>query len=187
MKPTPSARRWLPLIGGAAAVLALDQITKALVSDRLPLGASWAPIPAVASIFKITHSQNSGAAFSIFTGANLPLMLLSLVMAVGIVVFYPRLTTQEQRIALGLLLGGVLGNLADRVRYGIVIDFIHWQIPGVVSNVSNLADHAIVLSVLLIFLAQRTPVRYPSPHEPSNAPNAPEAAPPPGPQPPTGA
>jgi signal peptidase II len=161
--------RWAPLLAGGILVLLLDQWSKAQVIATLPLGGSWEPIPAVASIFKITHSQNSGAAFSIFTGANLPLLLLSITMAIGIVIFYPRSTNTGQRLALGLLLGGVLGNSLDRIHYGIVIDYIHWQIPGVISNVSNLADHAIVVSVIILFLAQSKPVRYASSYETSPA------------------
>jgi signal peptidase II len=45
-----------------------------------------------------------------------------------------------------------LGNALDRIQYGLVVDFIHYQIPGVISNVSNLADHAIVAGVLLFFV-----------------------------------
>lgn len=153
-------RRWLTLIGIALIVFALDQITKTLVVERLALGESWAPIPAVADFFQITHSANSGAAFSLFSGANTPLLLLSLIMIVGIVYVF-RQTPSERRlqiVAMGILLGGVLGNVLDRIRFGTVIDFIHWQIPHVISNVSNLADHAIVLSVILLFISQsRTP------------------------------
>ncbi len=159
----PNRRHWFALIGIALAVLALDQLTKTLVIERLALGESWSPIPAVADFFQITHSVNSGAAFSLFSGANTPLLLLALAMIVGILVVF-RQTPPDRRlqiVAMAILLGGVMGNALDRIRYGTVIDFIHWQIPRVVSNVSNLADHAIVLSVILLFISQS---RLPASH-----------------------
>lgn len=182
-------RRWFPFIVLTLIVLTLDQLSKALVIASLPLGGSWTPIPALEAIFRITHSTNSGAAFSMFQGNNLPLLLLSVIMAVGIVVYFVRTTPAErpQRIALAILLGGVLGNLVDRLHYGTVIDFIHWTLPGVISNVSNLADHAIVLSILILFVAGRTQTKYHTAHEDpaSDAPN-PTAAPPAQPRPANG-
>ncbi len=138
-------------------MFALDQGSKALVVNNLTLGQSWAPIPALADIFQITRSANSGAAFSIFQGANTPLLVLSLAMIVGILVIYRQIPPEYtlQASALGVLLGGVMGNAMDRIRLGTVVDFIHWQLPHVVSNVSNLADHAIVLSVILLVIAQQ--------------------------------
>ncbi|MHB8751155.1 MAG: signal peptidase II, partial [Aggregatilineales bacterium] len=89
-----------------------------------------------------------------FQGANLPLLLLSLAMIVGIIIYFRQLSPGHiaQTIALGVLLGGVIGNALDRLRLGTVVDFIHWQLPSVISNVSNLADHAIVFSVLALLI-----------------------------------
>jgi len=147
-------RRWAMLFSLALLMAAIDQISKALVENGLAIGQSWAPIPGLANIFEITRSANSGAAFGTFQGANLPLLLLSLAMIVGIVIFFRQLAPGHmlQTIALGLLLGGVIGNALDRLRLGTVVDFIHWQLPGVISNVSNLADHAIVFSVLALLI-----------------------------------
>ncbi len=152
-----SSRRWWPLLlAPALIVAALDQLAKALVVSQLFIGQSWTPIPALANFFAITRSANSGAAFSIFQGGNAPLLVLSIAMAVGIVVFAWRMPASHagQRFVLGILLGGVLGNALDRLRLGTVVDFIHWQIPGVISNVSNLADHAIVFSVVALLILQ---------------------------------
>jgi signal peptidase II len=160
-------KRWLTFIFIAGTILALDQITKTLVTENLEPGQSWAPIPAIASVFKITHSANSGAAFSLFQGGNLPLLLLALAMLIGIIFFFAQSKPEErlQQLALVILFGGVSGNVTDRLRFGAVVDFIHWQIPGVISNVSNLADHAIVFSIFLLLLASRQTVRYPSQNE----------------------
>ena len=152
--------RWLGLLLPAVIAFGIDQASKAAVIDQLAIGQSWAPIPMLQNIFEITRSVNTGAAFGLFQGANVLLLLLSAVMAVGIVIYASRLSGQTlinaaiQRIALGLLLGGVIGNGLDRLRLGTVVDFIHWQLPGVVSNVSNLADHAIVFAVIGLLVIQ---------------------------------
>jgi len=137
-------------------VALVDQVGKALVVDQLAIGQSWAPVPAVSNVFEITRSVNTGAAFSILQGANIPLLVLSLGMLVGLIIFIRRVPAAQkgQIIALGVLFGGVTGNALDRIRVGTVIDFIHWQIPGVISNVSNPADHAIVFSVIALLILQ---------------------------------
>ncbi len=154
--------RWLVLLLLALAVAAIDQASKAAVANNLAIGQSWAPMPALSAIFEITRSANSGAAFGLFQGGNFALLLLSLAMMIGILVYFRQLSTASviHTALLGVLLGGVIGNALDRLRLGTVVDFIHWQLPGVISNVSNLADHAIVFSVIgLLLLQWRTAVR----------------------------
>jgi len=71
----------------------------------------------------------------------------------GLLIYYWRSQKDDRvlmMIALGLVVGGALGNILDRVQHGHVVDFIHYQIPGLISNVSNLADHAIVLGVFML-------------------------------------
>jgi lipoprotein signal peptidase len=72
-----------------------------------------------------------------------------------VIIFYPRVpaTAVITQIALGMALAGALGN----ALHGAVIDFIHYQIPGVISNVSNIADHAIVGGVLILFVQSWRP------------------------------
>ena len=72
----------------------------------------------------------------------------------GLFWYYPRIphNARLSQIATGMVCGGALGNALDRIQHGHVIDFIHYRIPDVISNVSNLADHAIVLGVVLIFM-----------------------------------
>jgi len=148
--------RWIGLLLLALIVAAVDQASKAVVANSLAIGQSWTPFPALASVFEITRSANSGAAFGLLQGGNFALLLLSLAMLVGILIYFGRLPSVSviQILTLGILLGGVIGNALDRLRLGTVVDFIHWQLPGVISNVSNLADHAIVFSVLGLLLFQ---------------------------------
>ena len=79
-------------------------------------------------------------------------LLVALLIVAGLL-WHFRETRPEARLApfaIGLVIGGAFGNMLDRLQYGHVVDFIHYQIPNVISNVSNLADHAIVLGVLLV-------------------------------------
>lgn len=155
-KTPGAALRWGVLLGSAALVFAIDQITKAWVTSNLQIGETIAPIPAIADFFAITRSANRGAAFSLLPQAGDLFLIIALVMIVGILIFYRRMTQGRwlERIALGLLLGGVAGNALDRIRLNYVVDFVHLQIRPFISNVSNLADHAIVIGMGILFVTQ---------------------------------
>lgn len=145
-------RKWFILGSVLLITLVIDQFSKAWVINNLQLYESTQPVPALAPLFQITRSTNTGAAFGILPMAG----NMFLVLAVGIIGFmlwYFRDTPPHARlvpIAVGMVIGGAIGNVIDRLQYGHVIDFIHYQIPDVISNVSNLADHAIVFGVMLI-------------------------------------
>jgi signal peptidase II len=163
--------RWSVLFASAAVVLAIDQISKAIVTSTLSLGESWAPIPAIADYFNITRSTNTGAALGILPQAGDLFLVIALVMILAIFIFYRRLPEGHwlERIALGILLGGVTGNAIDRIRLGYVVDFVHVQFKPFLSNVSNLADHSIVIAIGILFITQwlneRTENRQPAPKD----------------------
>lgn len=147
--------RWLVLVLIVLLVLAVDQVTKTLVVLNMEMFESLQPIPALVPFFQITRSFNTGSAFGFM--ADMPFaggMFLGIAIIVSAVLVwtYPRIPEDQPlaRFATPLIIGGALGNAIDRVIYGHVVDFIHYQIPGVISNVSNLADHAIVLGVALM-------------------------------------
>lgn len=129
-------------------VLALDQFTKYLVETRIPLYGYWAPFPALENIFRITHTANTGAVFGLFQGSGIFFTGLALVIVSAIIYFNLTLPGGQWwlRLALGLQLGGAIGNnLIDRMRQGHVTDFIDigpWYI-------FNVADMAIVGGVIL--------------------------------------
>ncbi len=128
-------------------VLLIDQVTKNLVETRIPLYGYWAPIPALANFFRITHTANTGAVFGLFRGSGWFFAILAVIVAAAIVYFNVTLPGQQRllRLALGLQLGGALGNLVDRLRQGHVTDFIDvgpWYI-------FNVADMALVGGVIL--------------------------------------
>ncbi len=151
---SPLLRKWLSLIVIVVVVIVLDQVTKQLVINNLQLGESFRPIPALYPLFQITRSTNSGAAFGFLPQGGDLFLIIELVVVLILLVYYPRIDTKQRltRWGIALVIGGALGNAADRLTHGAVIDFIHYQIPGVISNVSNLADHAIVIGVIVIFV-----------------------------------
>jgi signal peptidase II len=136
------------LLGIAILVLALDQLTKAWVSASLPEGGWWSPLPGLWRVFRLTHITNSGAAFGIFPNQGNFFILIAIIVAMAIVLYYRYLPTGNWlvRLSLGLQLGGAIGNLIDRLRYGHVVDFIDigfWPI-------FNLADVSIVSGVVIL-------------------------------------
>lgn len=159
--PVPAPResrlsRWLLLLIPALAILALDQLTKDWMLNNLVMGQSIVPVDWLGSVLTFTLSANTGAAFSTLPQLGNIFLLIALAVIVVIVFFYDRLPVGHrlERVALGLLLGGVCGNALDRLRHGFVVDFFHITIPSVISNVSNFADHAIVLGIIVLFIMQ---------------------------------
>ena len=138
-------------------VLLADQLTKYLVETRIPLYGVWAPIPALEGIFRIVHTTNTGAVFGLFQGTGMFFAALAVVVAGAIVYFNLTLPGNQWaiRVALGLQLGGALGNLIDRLRQGHVTDFVDtgpWFIW-------NLADLAITSGVILFAFAYWREIR----------------------------
>jgi signal peptidase II len=150
-----SARQWFRLLFLIGIVLLVDQVSKRIVVEQLYVGQTVTPIPALVPYFQITRSENIGAAFGFLPQAGDLFLIIAVVVVIAMIIFYPRIPEHATltRIGTGLVCGGALGNALDRLQYGAVVDFIHYQLPFLqISNVSNLADHAIVLGVLLIFL-----------------------------------
>lgn len=136
--------------GLAVLTLALDQWTKALIQRDLGPGAGRSTIPLVGDWFLLEYGRNRGAAFGAFAGgapaAVLPLVALAIL--VGVVVYAARLRFHGRWLAIGsgLLVGGAIGNLVDRARFGYVIDFVA---IGPWPNF-NVADAAISVGVLCL-------------------------------------
>lgn len=135
----------------AATAVLLDQLSKALVEASIPLNTMWAPFPSLAHFFRITHVSNTGAAFGLFPAGGLLFAGIAAIVA-GVIILYNFTLPAGQfamRLALGLQLGGALGNLIDRLRQGYVTDYLDFG-PW---PVFNLADTAIVVGVCLLALA----------------------------------
>ena len=139
----------------AVGVIAIDQLSKYMVSTMLPLGGMWSPFPGAAPFFQIIYTYNTGVAFGLFKDLGPAFAIIPLVV-VGIILLYGRKLRSDQWLtgaALGLMLGGALGNLLDRLWLGHVIDFIDVGIGQARWYTSNLADVAIITGVILLGLA----------------------------------
>lgn len=140
------------LIGVAAAVLVLDQLSKAWVIATLPPDQ---PRPILGSLLVFRYVLNSGAAFSLATGSTWVFSIIAAAVVVFLIWFARRIRSLSWAALFGLLLGGTLGNLTDRLfrppgfGVGRVVDFI--QIP-LLPAIFNLADSAIVVSMCLFVL-----------------------------------
>lgn len=137
----------------AAVVIAADQVTKLLVRSRLAYLEKFTPIPALGDFFSIIHTTNTGAAFGMFQSGGGIFTIIAIVV-VGAIVYYYRQIPEGQwliRAALGLQLGGAIGNLIDRLLFGTVTDFIffHWY-DALRAPIFNLADLSITSGVAVL-------------------------------------
>lgn len=137
--------------------LPLDQVTKIFISDNLTFADR---ITVVEGLFYLTHVRNTGAAFGLFADADPALRIVFFVgisiVALGIILsFYTKLAPGDRlsALALGLIMGGAVGNLIDRIRLQEVIDFLHVRLWGGYSWPDfNLADSFIVVGVGILIL-----------------------------------
>lgn len=130
-------------------VVVLDQVVKIVVSTNLELYKSIKVIP---NFFYITYAQNEGAAFSILQNGRWFFILLSIIAIIAIVryISIDRKIFKEEAISYALVLGGIAGNLIDRIVYGHVIDYLDFYIGKYNFPVFNIADSAMVIGVIII-------------------------------------
>ena len=162
----------------AVVVIALDQVTKHLFWRN---GQNYEIIP---GYFNITLVKNAGAAFGMFQGARVFFVVASLVAVVLIVYLGLRVPREQRwrRFLLGLILGGAVGNLIDRVASGQVIDFVQIGVAGHYWPVFNVADAGVTVGaafLILYALRARRPlaVAPPSAAEEIHAPGADDSVP----------
>jgi len=141
----------------ALVIVVFDQITKALVLRYLGYYEEKVVVP---GFFKLVHWQNTGAAWSLFSGNN---KILAVVAVVALIVLFLGRHHFDSRsllgqTALGLIFGGITGNLIDRIRFGHVVDFLYFHLPPSGGKeppgfpAFNVADSGICIGVGLIFL-----------------------------------
>jgi signal peptidase II len=140
----------------ALAVLLLDRITKWIIAQTIPLEDVINIIP---GFFRLTHLENTGAAFSLFADSPSPFrtaLLIAFSVAalavVSVLLWKDRSVYHSGTLALSLILGGAVGNLWDRVSDGKVTDFLDFYIGAHHWPPFNVADSAIVVGALLLFL-----------------------------------
>ncbi|MGQ9683327.1 MAG: signal peptidase II [Anaerolineae bacterium] len=145
-----------------AAVVAVDQVTKAAVARSLPLQVPWAPIESLSGVFSLTYVTNTGAAFGLFPQLGNVYVVVALAVVAALLIFYRQfaVTSRLMQVCLGLQVGGAIGNLIDRLRLGYVVDFLDFKFWPVF----NVADSCIVVGVVILaFLLLRQPAREVSP------------------------
>ena len=137
--------------------LALDQITKTWVVATLAFSDR---VSVIEGFFYLTHVRNPGAAFSLFADApaaiRSPFFIGTTLIAIGLILSFFRKLSPGDRLsalALGLILGGAVGNLLDRLIYGAVVDFLRLQLwAGYTWPDFNVADSSIVVGVALLVI-----------------------------------
>jgi len=151
-QPEMSRAGMLPLLI-AIVLTVLDQLTKVAVCQAFFLYESFPVIPGV---FNLRYIQNTGAAWGMFAGGHYWLAGLSVVVLAGLVIFRRHFFTNRRldQCAFGIMTGGIIGNLIDRVRLNYVVDFLDFHFQGSHFPAFNVADAAICSGVALYMLSQ---------------------------------
>jgi signal peptidase II len=146
---------WATFLGLTAGVVVLDQVTKAWLTSFLAPGQS---VDVVGDLVRLVHSQNAGGLFGLLQGQARPFAVVSLVVVALIVLYHAKSGRNHYlSITLGLLLGGAIGNLTDRLRLGHVVDFVDAGIGDLRWYTFNVADAAISFAILLLLAASVWP------------------------------
>ncbi len=146
--------KWGIMLVPALVVIVLDQLTKAMVLERMQLHQS---IPVVDGLFAFTYVRNTGAAFGILAGQlagfRVPILLAVAALALLVLLWFVRTIPAERRgviAACGGVLGGAIGNMIDRATYGEVIDFLDVYVGAYHWPAFNVADAAITIGVMVL-------------------------------------
>jgi signal peptidase II len=165
-RPLEGLKKALWMYMPAIDIIALDQISKHLIRSHLPLGQTYR----VTDFFNLFHVINKGGAFSVFYGNVGFLAAVSLAVVAFLIVYERRKPSLPigQAVCLGILLGGTVGNLVDRLVFGEVTDFLdvyvgtyHWP----TFNVADIAINLGVVSLLILQVLQPTTPVVPSREE----------------------
>ncbi len=142
------------VIATALVVLALDQVTKSMVSQALGQPGGPHSVEIVGNWVRLSYTTNSGAAFGMFPAGTLFFTVIAIIAAPVILIArsYVRQPAWWMTVIFGMLLGGTLGNLLDRLRLGHVVDFIDVGVGDVRWWSFNVADSSFVVGVILLAL-----------------------------------
>ena len=140
------------LVSLAFTILAVDQATKEMVRQSIPFSGRWLPdwLMWLEPYARIVNWRNTGAAFGMFQGAGLIFTILAFVVIAVIFYYYPRVPGEDWplRLAMGMQLGGAMGNLTDRLTFGYVTDFVSiGRFP-----VFNVADSSIFIGTIVLIV-----------------------------------
>ncbi len=129
-------------------VLVLDRVTKMWAASNLPYQVPVTVIPGLENVFTLTYIRNSGAAFGLFPQAATIFAIIKIVVVIALVVWYHKLPVQHflVRVSVGMIQGGAIGNLIDRLTAGSVVDFLHFHFWPIF----NVADSAVSVGVVIL-------------------------------------
>ncbi|MGF9942396.1 signal peptidase II [Priestia megaterium] len=135
----------------ALAVILIDQVTKWMIVKEMYYGQS---ITVIENFLYITSHRNKGAAWGILQGQMWFFYLITVVVVVGLIIYIQKLKKQDKwfGIALALMLGGAIGNFIDRVVRKEVVDFVNTYIFTYDFPIFNVADSALVVGVIIMFI-----------------------------------
>lgn len=135
------------ILTNALTIVFFDQLTKFYIRENFGLNES---APIIKNIFHFTYITNTGSAFGLFKGFNLFFIFFSIIVIIVIFYYLRKIKENEKALqfSVGLLLGGTIGNLIDRLLHGYVIDFIDLRIWPVF----NIADSAVTISIILLII-----------------------------------
>lgn len=132
-----------------AVALCVDLVTKQLVLNRFEL---WESVDVLGDFFRLTYIQNPGAVFGIRLGGSLVHLVLSAAAAAIVISMLVRTPSSDRTagVGLALVLGGAIGNIIDRLRFGVVIDFLDFGFGDTRWYVFNIADACVSVGVILL-------------------------------------
>lgn len=135
----------------SAVILLIDQIVKTLIINFMNYGES---VPVIKDFFHINYVRNDGAAWNILSGNRYVLIMISILFLYASIKYFllDENITKFEFVGYGLIIGGVLGNLVDRIVSGYVIDYLAFNIFGYNFPVFNIADIALVIGTTLIII-----------------------------------
>lgn len=139
------------IISLSSIFLVIDIVVKLIVKYNMEVYES---IKIIDNFFYITYVKNSGAAWSILSGKQIFLIIFSIIVIIGIIIYLVKKKdyTKIEVISYSLLLSGAVGNLIDRVLYGYVIDYLNFYIFNYNFPIFNIADTCIVIGIMLLFI-----------------------------------
>lgn len=140
------------IIGLSSVFLIIDILVKLFVKNNMLVNES---IKVIDKFFYLTYVKNTGAAWSIFSGKQTFLVIVTSIVIIGLIAYlYKKKEYKKiEIIGYGLLLSGALGNLIDRILYGYVIDYLDIYIFNYNYPVFNIADCCIVIGIVLLFIS----------------------------------
>lgn len=147
--PAPRPAASVRMFVTAVSITLADQVVKKVVTVVMDLGQS---VDFIGSVVRFTRMANTGAAFGIMKGRGAWFIAISAVASIAIVAFHREIAKMRslERLAFGLILGGAVGNLIDRVRVGAVVDFIDIGVGSLRWPAFNVADSAITIGVVIL-------------------------------------